>query len=690
MFKTAILISLVLGLASCGGNSTDTKSSQPEQDAASTPGITEFAEPVSDPITHNTETADPLTQEEADDEAEKPQPGGYYRPLDYPKIDVSSIIYIDSSSGHKIALRVTLPADENGDPMPGPFPVILVQSGYNVGAFSIVPLPGGSILSAPDPFMVRRGYAMVAADVVGTGASQGGWEMFGADEQAGYGDVVNWVLEQPWSNGDIGVTGASYMAVTGLFTAAQRPDAVKAIFAVLPVADPQRATAAIGGLHNGVFMSEWIYITHFTASQNVPIMLLHPQHMNSLIRATQSHISQIDNYYLPIMNRMMMGDEEVTYDTDFWRLRSPMESLHKIEAPTMIIGAQNDLFQRDEPLIYEALKDRVDARLIMFGGDHLGNFLQSYPGTEKTKPLTHQMLQWFDAHLKGMDAGIEDIPPVVQDVLHYGPGLWQGLASAEDWPHPSAAPERWYLRKDGKLDSMPPAQPEPPRSMTASEFTDYSYGKSDDGNFVKFRIDIKDGSKCSPSMSQWTLGRIGSYLPLPCYYTTTWLERNALNYETPPMEEDYYINGPIQADLWITSTTPDAVVAVRIDEVNRWGNSLPISTGILLASARTVDESRSRFMQGEMVQPYHYFTKEKESFLVPGQPTKLQVEIFPTSALIRKGNKLRISISPSNQAMGMVNMARRDRIKDGVTEILTTPEHPSSVVLLNVPTSELN
>jgi hypothetical protein len=67
----------------------------------------------------------------------------------------------------------------------------------------------------------------------------------------------------------------------------------------------------------------------------------------------------------------------------------------------------------------------------------------------------------------------------------------------------------------------------------------------------------------------------------------------------------------------------------------------------------------------------------------------MQVEIFPTSALIRKGNKLRVSLSPSNQAQGVLNYPQRERAKDGITTIHNSPEYPSSLVVPVVPLSAL-
>ena len=225
--------------------------------------------------------------------------------------------YIPTTSGHQMAVRVTLPAHGDGSPAEGPFPVILVQSGYNTGLFSTIQAPGGVLLGSPDPYMIKRGYAMVVADVLGTGVSEGGWEMIGAEEQSGYGDLVDWIQQQDWADGNIGVSGASYMAITSLFTAQQRPDDIKAVFASVPLGDAQRGTVGSGGLLNGVFMGEWMVLTHITATQNIPNILLNLDLMDEMMYATKQHIAQIDDYYLPIIEKAINGDPELTYDSEF-------------------------------------------------------------------------------------------------------------------------------------------------------------------------------------------------------------------------------------------------------------------------------------------------------------------------------------------------------------------------------------
>ena len=181
-------------------------------------------------------------------------------------------------------------------------------------------------------------------------------------------------------------------------------------------------------------------------------------------------------------------------------------------------------------------------------------------------------------------------------------------------------------------------------------------------------------------------------LPKACYTNSNTVERtqNALIYETTAMAQDMYLNGPIQADIWMTATKGEAAIAVRVDAVDVWGKATPISTGLMAASHRAVDLSRSRFVKGTMIQPWHPFTVAAKLPVVAGQPMLVPVEVFPAAALIRKGQKLRVAISSSNQAQGVWSTPSQALANGNVSTILNSPTHPSSIVLPVVPTSALN
>lgn len=632
------------------------------------------------------------TQDTDDEVSEVIGQNLYSRPYEYSHMVNLPLQFVEMSTGKKLSVRVTLPANEKGVPASGPFPVILTQSGYNTNLMSLMfmGMPGNLMLGAPDYFMVKRGYAQVAVDALGTGASEGGWELFGEEEQIGFADMVDWVHEQEWSNGKLGVAGVSYMAISSLFAAQRRPDSIHAVFASLPMGDAMRGIVGTGGTLNTHFMRTWMYITHTAATQNVPAMLAYPKQMNQLIRSTQQHVENGENYLLPLVDDALWNESYVTYDGEFWRTRSPLENIDNIKAPTFIFGALDDLFQRDEPLLYEALKKNgVDARLVIYNGAHMLNFLTSHIGNEQVPPIDYIMLQWFDRYLRDMETGVENIPQVVQHVKNYPtdstPEQFRNdsFVTATDWPHPLAKAERWYFHGDLSLSQTMPDQQQqhymtnPPGAVGGAHLSD---------GLVVFEMEINDGTVCSRSYEQWILGLV---FPKTCYDNTANTEQQRIVFETGPMEEDYFINGPIQADVWIESTVSEAVVNVQIESVSK-KQSQPISNGMLLASVRAVDEERSRFMDGEMIQPFHYLTEEKAEPLVPGEVVKMQIEVFPTSAIIPKGNKLRVAVSPSNQAQGILNYPRQEQAAGGVTTIHISPDYPSSVVLPIVPTSALN
>jgi len=77
-------------------------------------------------------------------------------------------------------------------------------------------------------FFVSHGYAMVLVDVSGTGASFGVWRgPWSPDEIKDGGEIVNWIVAQPWSNGKVGAIGTSYEGATAQLLAVPNHPAVK-------------------------------------------------------------------------------------------------------------------------------------------------------------------------------------------------------------------------------------------------------------------------------------------------------------------------------------------------------------------------------------------------------------------------------------------------------------------------------
>jgi len=360
------------------------------------------------------------------------------------------------------------------------------------------------------------------------------------------------------------------------------------------------------------------------------------------------------------------GDELRSKPIGFYTWNPTLESCFRFLRyfqQTFIVGGLNDIFQRGEPLLYEALRDHTTAKLLLGPWQHIGGSQGAGLPKDGVPDLNHIALMWFDQYLKGMNAGAAKVPNVTQYL--YGE---ERYVTTTDWPHPQARAERLYLRADKSLGRELPGAGEGSSTVLQQPLNGI----------------------CSTSTSQWTAGLLGA-LPVPCF-TENNINENPLfevTFTTPAMEQDYYVNGPIQADMWISTTAADAGLLVRITDVSPDGSSREITNGILTASLRQVDTSRSRYLNGEMIQPWHPYTEASREAVGSGTPVLLPIEVFPSSFVIKQGHSLRVTVGASDFPHGLPPLADLADQLVGVLTVYSDAERPSSVVLPVVPTAVL-
>ena len=98
-----------------------------------------------------------------------------------------------------------------------------------------------------------RGYVHVIANLRGTGGSGGTFGFFDGQERRDMHDLVEWAAAQPWCDGNVGMIGISYFAMTQLEAAVERPPHLKAIFPVAVTADLYE-----GASHHGLVSSSFV------------------------------------------------------------------------------------------------------------------------------------------------------------------------------------------------------------------------------------------------------------------------------------------------------------------------------------------------------------------------------------------------------------------------------------------------
>lgn len=565
---------------------------------------------------------------------------GPWTPYDRPQ---TNGIVIDHDVPLKMSDGTVLVADVHRPDKTGRYPVLVTQTPYNKA----------TPVAAKYEHLVRRGYVQVVADVRGTGGSQGQWDSFGPDEQRDGPEIVEWAARQPWSDGNVGTIGPSYMGFTQLLTAAQHPPHLKAIFPIVPMGDGYRDITFSGGQINVSFIPLWLGLV--SGAGLVPPTYALSGDPEDLLRganALASHVVGVSGFPARTVWNGTMGGE-TAYDGEFWRTRSPLEIVDKVRVPAFVIGGLRDLFQRGTPLIYERLKRNVDAHLLMGPWTHLGGSQGDGLPRQGIPSLDQIALRWFDQHLKGMDTRAAAMPKVTQ--YTYGGG-YERYETQPDWPHPRLAPTRRYLRAGHGLATSPPQGAEEPESFRQ----------------------LPVSGLCTQSTSQWTAGLTEA---LPCTNDNRLNEPTTAVYTTPPLEESLRLSGPVLAKLWVTTTARDAVVNVRLTDVAPGGVSKELSGGWLAASFRAVDGKRSRWVRGELLQPWHPFTRESVLPVKAGEPVALPVEVFPVNAVIAKGHRLRVSVGPSDFPHAIPPVPGLASSLAGTVRVLHDARHPSYVTL---------
>lgn len=646
--KTAVvgLTAAMVLLAGCGNSSTDAVSS-----------------PVMVPVDQGSATGKASGWTNLGNRASASRPdlsstvpsagwSDYDPPVIYPDSVTENNHLVTADDGVDISLNVARPALAGGAAVSEPLPTIVTFTPYNKNTSDYASL-GGAI----NPYFVQRGYVHVLVDVRGTGRSGGAWDPFSAREQKDYSQVLDWVTAQPWCNGVIGLWGISATATTAVLAASQGHPAVKALFPIVAHGDIYRDVVFVGGQVSVAFLPAWMTAVTLLSTVN-PSFYDDPQ---QYVTALSEHLVGLNDFVVPRTTGVLLGTEDSAYDNDYWSAKAPLEVMDGIRVPTFLVGGLFDIFQRSEPLNYEALKGHTTTKLLIGPWHHLQASTGEGLPMGGVPSLDHIGLRWFDRYLKNIDNGADRLPAVTQWVW----GQEQFITSP-DWPHPEAKAQRLFLQAGGALSAQKPAAAATPAMVAQQPFN----------------------GVCSESALQISLGLTG-YSQLPCFYEDNLAQALEATFDTAPLEQDIYLNGPIQADIWMSTTAANAGLVVRVSDLQADGTAKALTSGLQTASLRAVDMSRSRTLDGEMIQPWHPFTSATELPVGSGNKVLVPVELFPTSALIKKGHQLRISVGASNFPFATNPVPTLAATAAGLLSIYRDAEFASSVVIPVVPTSAL-
>jgi len=223
-------------------------------------------------------------------------------------------------------------------------------------------------------------------------------------------------------------------------------------------------------------------------------------------------------------------------------------------------------------------------------------------------------LRFFDYWLKDVDNGVMQEPPV-KLAIRTGHGEYH-FRHENEWPLARTQWTKLYL------DFSKP---------------DGAEGKGIAGTFAK----AKPAATAARTYSASIAGHGG--------HVSGAAHDAGISLVTPPLEQDTEITGPLMAKLWVSSTTEDMDLLLtlrNIDpagkdvlEVGQQGQPVPVAKGWLRVSHRELDPDLSL-----PYRPYHKHLRRL--WLKPNEIVAVEVEIWPTSMVFKKGHRIRLDIQP--------------------------------------------
>ena len=541
------------------------------------------------------------------------------RPAQYAGAVTQADVPVTMSDGTVLRADVVRPAGADGKPVVTRLPVIVTITAYNK---TVLASGGGAVLSGGDAaYLVERGYVQVTVDARGTGSSNGQWAAFSSRENKDAAEIMTWAASQPWSNGRTGMSGPSYMGISQIFAAAGRPPGLKAIFPQVPAADVYRDVVASGGQLDAGFIPLWMGLV--TGTGLIPPAVNQDEPLSGL-GVLVDHLTGAGTFTLPLLLQAF-GGGDAAFDGPFYAERSPINVIDEVDVPTFLVSGEYDLFQRGTPLLFERLRKRgVPTKMIVGPWDHLEASSGADIGDAGYGSLNELQLRWFDRYVKGRaDATLDrDIAPLTS--YEIGSGVWR---RSSDWIGGKHRAKTFKLSGNAANGT--------PGALTT--------GTPTSGKATVLPVPV--AGLCTRSASQWTAGLPNAIPPgNPCLRDNAANDRLGVVFETPPMTTPLRIQGPINARLRTSTLSGDGMLSVAVEDVAPDGTVDRLTGGWQVVSHRALDTSRTRYLDGKIIQPYHPFTRAARAPLPAGQVAPVDVEVFPTAAVIKPGHRLRVAV----------------------------------------------
>jgi putative CocE/NonD family hydrolase len=512
-------------------------------------------------------------------------------------------LLVPMRDGTLLALDVVRPAAG------GAFPVVLIRTCYDKVLQRDL-APGTSQGIPYDHDFVRSllggGYALAVQDVRGRFDSDGEWYPYRFEQEDGF-DTVEWIAQQAWCDGSIGMTGRSYVAFTQWAAAVGRPRGLKAI---VPIAAQPDLFESGFPVFNGVFNLPMADFLVKMGRHSFQVQ----DFMHNVLRESHDYFSTLPMSELP----RAAGTEPQQWWTDmtshptrdaYWQALSYSDAIEQVEVPALNISGWYDLTLHGALANYRRLRERggteavrARQRLVIGPWAHWANVSAAEGevdfGENAVTGLSDYVLRFLDRWVRDRPNGLEDDPPVHLFVM--GANEWW---AAEDWPLPGTRHVRFWLHSDGGANTADGDGRLSTEEPSAEPPDTYSYDPLD------------------PVRGAWSTANG------PVDDRAVGGRDDVLCYTSEPLTEPLDVVGPLSCVLHASSSARDTDWHARLVDVHPGGYAQFLSHGLV----------RARFRH----------SYERPALLTPGEVEEYTIDLAGTANRFLPGHRIRLEITSS-------------------------------------------
>ena len=490
--------------------------------------------------------------------------------------------------GVMLAADVFLPSSA------GRFPAVLIRTPYNRKAQT----------NQTYHHFVGHGYALVIEDLRGRYASQG---HFGSITQEGPdgSDTINWIAEQPWSNGRVAMAGSSFLGITQWWAAVQDNPHLLAI-APMNSGDDEyidRFYSTGGNIklgHRLLWLAE--NLTPPSATTAPPSAYLDHLPLRSADVAATGVV-------VPLWRQAL---DHPSYDA-YWKAQSIREQTKQITAAVLSMGGWFDNYAESDLDAFARLAaahKQVETWIGPWGHNYGLKFPTLDFGHEAQLPIRSKQVDWFDRWLKkpaGMEA--REGSNALLHLFVMGPDVWR---EEREWPLARTHYTPLYLESQGTANSLEGDGVLRWQPIKESASDTFIYDPKDP-------VPTLGGSICcEPKI----------FPPGPLDQRPAERRQDVLVYTTTPLTEDIEVTGPVRTVLYISTSVNDTDFTAKLVDVTPDGRALIVTDGI----------QRLRYR----------LSLDKPVMVKRNTAYQISIDTGVTSYVFATGHRIRVEVSSSN------------------------------------------